>query len=185
MAAGQTKQQTLEEILKENTITEKHLSPFVEEKYSLSDVVPYVRPWPRDPNAEPSGPEKDFIAYFKKEGIKYEREYALVLDEDGEIHVRYADFYLPEYDLYLEYNGMESRPEDAKRYADKKKSYERNNIPFAEIHKKEYESGKWKERLEEILAAAEKGELASASHSPSRPWYVAAAASLLMGLFFL
>ena len=120
---------SLEEILQENRITAHHLSPAIRANIPLTARLPYIAPRQRDENEEPSDPEKEIIEYLKSQGINHEREKAIVVvEEDGMIHVRYADFYFPELDLYIEYNGMEWDEERKKDYKKKNIVYKKNGI---------------------------------------------------------
>lgn len=58
--------------------------------------------------------EKTIADYFTDKGIVYEYEPVLMGGVNHEREMR-PDFYLPEYDVYVEYWGMVSHPDDSKR----------------------------------------------------------------------
>jgi hypothetical protein len=68
--------------------------------------------------------------YLESEGIKYKTEVQIKgLKKDSKTY-RIADFYLPNYKLYIEFLGKWFVSDNEKnRYREKKKVYEENNIP--------------------------------------------------------
>ncbi len=67
-------------------------------------------------------------------GIKFEQEKEISFLEDDSKGVRRADFFLPQYNTYMEYLGgwdtpnPQERVEERKRYEEKKQAYESNGI---------------------------------------------------------
>ncbi len=79
-------------------------------------------------NEESQG--EDFIAEFlEEEGIKFERYPSLSNLKHDTKSFRKADFYLPEYKIYIEFLGQWNNPEHRKRYKQKMAVYFKNNIP--------------------------------------------------------
>jgi len=168
---------SLEGILKENNMQESRLSPYLKENYNLSDRFVYVAPMNDRP--PPSDPEKEIMKYLDSKGIKYEFEIKLaVAEQNDEIHIRMPDFYIPALDLCIEFNGMEGDPKSDKRYRDKRAVYNKNGVNFREISKKAFNSGEWKEQLDEML------EDYPSTSSTGILKYAAMAASLLLGAFY-
>lgn len=143
----------LEGILEENGLSRAHLSPHVARHYQLSSLVNYVQPID-SPKPKVKGgmseAEKKIRDYFERNGIAYEYERKLVVEEDDKIHIRSPDFYLPKYGLYIEYNGMEGNDEDDRRYEKKMAFYENNEVKHMIIHRHEMESGRWISKLEKM-----------------------------------
>ncbi len=145
----------LEDILREHHINEDHLSPYVRLSYFLSSVVPYV-PYPKTENGKSQkcktpGEEK-IESFLKERGIDVKYEWKLVIkDEDEVIRVLRPDFYLPDYNLVIEFNGMEGKPGQDKRYHEKNVNYDRNGVRFDIIHLHEMISGEWKAKLDRII----------------------------------
>jgi hypothetical protein len=73
---------------------------------------------------------EEFIADFLEEkGIKFKR-YPKVPDlSDDDKRFREADFYLPEYKVYVEFLGQWNVPEQQSRYRQKMAVYYKNNVP--------------------------------------------------------
>ncbi len=76
--------------------------------------------------------EERFIAsYFNKKGIKYYYEKPLEIDGN----LLHPDFYLPEYDIYVEYWGQYNDPFYYKtQYLPKKKLYKQEKIQLIDIY---------------------------------------------------
>ncbi len=71
---------------------------------------------------------EEFIqTYLDGKSVRYVPQYPLFLKEDTKRY-RLADFYLPEYNICIEFFGQYNSPEGRKRYYDKKDSYEKNGI---------------------------------------------------------
>ena len=74
---------------------------------------------------------EDLIADFLEEkAIKFDRNPIITknLEEDNKFF-READFYLPEYKVYIEFLGQWNKPEHKKRYKQKMAVYHKNKIP--------------------------------------------------------
>src|SRR3989344_6753685 len=79
-------------------------------------------------NKESEG--EDLIADFLDEkAIKYERHVQINGLKDDDKLFREADFYLPEYKVYVEFLGMWNSPEHQQRYRQKMQIYTKNKIP--------------------------------------------------------
>ncbi len=104
-----------------------------QEIFTASDVDKLTK----DQESESEG--EDYIAeYFDKIGLKYrEQEFVkngIKLDGDFENHRR-ADFYLPDYGIYVEFAGRWNRSdEERERYNFKKHLYINNNVPCIWIY---------------------------------------------------
>ena len=79
---------------------------------------------------EPSEGEAFISEYLKDQKIKFEREVRIdELDHDTKFY-RIADFYLPDYNVYLEFCGRwNNSKEDRVRYRQKKSVYYKNWVP--------------------------------------------------------
>ena len=103
-------------------------------------------------NEETEG--EDLIADFLEEkGIKFKRYPKLPnLKEDNKFF-READFYLPEYKVYIEFLGQWNDPEHKKRYKQKMAVYHKNNIPCVYLWSNNLGTLEWmlKRRLRETL----------------------------------
>jgi hypothetical protein len=103
-------------------------------------------------NKETQG--EDLIADFLDEkGIEYKREYEIKdLKEDNKFF-RKADFYLPEYKVYIEFFGQWNIPEHKERYKEKIKVYNNNNIPCIYLWPDNLGTLDWmlRRRLREVL----------------------------------
>jgi hypothetical protein len=79
--------------------------------------------------------EEYILEYFKDERIRFEKEVKIDgLKDDGPAY-RVADFYLPDYGIYLEFFGQWHHSEENRnRYNQKKNSYFHNGIPCIYIY---------------------------------------------------
>jgi hypothetical protein len=83
------------------------------------------------------GTGSDFVEdYFKRKGIKYNMKVNLgKLNDDPDYKYREADFYLPKYDVYVEFEGRwNTSKEDRERYKIKQEVYKKNKISFVAIY---------------------------------------------------
>ncbi|TLP75683.1 hypothetical protein [Maribacter sp. ACAM166] len=79
---------------------------------------------------EPSEGELFLQEYFDSEGIAYKTEVPIIGLKNDPKAYRLADFYLPNYGLYVEFLGKWFVSEKEKeRYREKKKVYSDNDIP--------------------------------------------------------
>jgi len=80
---------------------------------------------------EPSEGELFISEYLKYKNIVFKREVRLNhLKFDNDFKYRDADFYLPKYGVYIEFNGRwNNTKEDRVRYRVKKEVYRKNNLP--------------------------------------------------------
>jgi len=95
---------------------------------------------PYKTNRYESNGESQLADYFKKRNIifyhhpqlKFNRQY-------GPLTIPFVnkkfepDFYLPEFHIYIEYNGMMDKPEYKTRVEEKRKYYKMNDIEYIEI----------------------------------------------------
>jgi len=179
---------TLEEILQENSILKLNsdqVGRLVRDRYKLPDKVRYRIPTKHEEPKKDgvrSEYEKKVRAYLEEKGYKYEYERPLVVAlENNTVTTYRPDFYLPEFKLYVEVNGMEGDPEADKTYELKKHTYKRNDINCSVIHKKDLASDKWKSELERLIKESKIQPIKQ--KSTERGWYAAIAAASLM--FFL
>ena len=79
---------------------------------------------------EPSEGELFIADYFESKNIKY-REQVKIENLDGDLKAyRVADFYIPQYKVYIEFYGQwNSNKESRERYREKKGIYYKNYIP--------------------------------------------------------
>ena len=79
---------------------------------------------------------EQFIAEFLDyERINFKTEYKLSNLKGDEKSYRKADFYLPNYKVYIEFFGQWNQSEEAnQRYREKKKIYKLNNIPCVYLY---------------------------------------------------
>ena len=84
----------------------------------------------KDEKNEPSEGELFLQEYFESEGIAYKIEVPIMGLKNDPKAYRLADFYLPNYGIYVEFLGKWFVSENEKnRYREKKKVYEDNDIP--------------------------------------------------------
>ena len=76
--------------------------------------------------------EETIKEFFEEEGIRYEFQRKIKLKDDR-FENRIADFYLPQYKVYIEFLGQWNNQQDKERYKEKMRAYERNNVPCAYI----------------------------------------------------
>jgi hypothetical protein len=144
---------SLEEMVCNESMTTDNLSPRVRNLYELNKrkIIFYVR-HERKEGEKVKGtsktPDEQKISRFlieKRVRFVYEPKYATI-EGGGNIHIRYPDFYLPEFDLVIEYDG--SKKDSArKRYAQKKRAYLGNDVNFLIIERWEMDSDVWKSKL--------------------------------------
>jgi hypothetical protein len=80
------------------------------------------------PNEETAGEE--LIADFLEEkGIDFKTDKELPNLEEDNKFFRKPDFYLPKYNVYMEFLGQWNNPEHKKRYKQKMRVYHKNKIP--------------------------------------------------------
>lgn len=90
--------------------------------YKNSQVLPV--------DYQPSEGEEFIAEYFQEEGFTYEREKTITGLTGDEKSFRRADFYLPKYKLYVEFNGLwNNSKSDRERYREKKAVFAKNRIP--------------------------------------------------------
>jgi len=83
----------------------------------------------------PSEGELYIMDYLDDMGIKYIREVELNNLREDTAKFRRADFYLPKYNVYLEFQGRwNNSKEDRVRYSNKKVVFYKNNIPCIYIY---------------------------------------------------
>ena len=84
----------------------------------------------------PTEGELFILEYLKYKNIEFERDKELdFLKFDKECKIRFPDFYLPKYKVYIEFNGRWNiSDEDKKRYRNKKEVYRKNKLPCVYIY---------------------------------------------------
>ncbi len=76
-----------------------------------------------------------FIAdYFRNNDFRFEKEYVIKGLKHDSAAYRRADFYLPGYKVYVEFEGKYNDPEERMRYREKKNVYKRNDLPVIYIY---------------------------------------------------
>jgi hypothetical protein len=84
--------------------------------------------------------EEQVAEFLDNLNIKYETQPKLtVMDDYNKERLVYPDFILPEFGIYLEVCGAKRK----KYYANKKRMYEKNQIPMIFVHTYKSEN-KWK-----------------------------------------
>lgn len=84
---------------------------------------------------KPSEGEIFLAEYFKAEGISYTSEKEIMGLKGDSKKYRKADFYLTNFNLYVEFYGLwNNSKEDRERYREKKKVYQENRIPCIYIY---------------------------------------------------
>jgi len=81
-----------------------------------------------------SGAEKILADFFNKNNINYQYEKECFNDNLIEQKISNPDFYLPKYDVYVEYWGMINDEEYHRNMKWKMKQYHENNIKFISIY---------------------------------------------------
>lgn len=82
----------------------------------------------------PTEGEEYLEDFFKFYGIKFRPQITIKdLSNDG-AEYRVADFYLPQYDVYVEFLGQWGIAEGKKRYLEKMAVYKSNNIPCVYLY---------------------------------------------------
>jgi hypothetical protein len=71
---------------------------------------------------------------FEEEGIDYEFQKEIPNLVNDKKEFRIADFYIPQYKVYLEFFGNWNNPEKREEYKLKKRVYKENNIPCVYIY---------------------------------------------------
>lgn len=97
---------------------------------------------------------EDLIADFLEESvITFERNKFIPQLKDDDKFFREADFYLPDYGVYLEFLGLWNNPADKVRYKQKMAVYHKNKIPCIYIWPDNLGTLNWmfKRRLRETL----------------------------------
>lgn len=81
--------------------------------------------------------ERSIKAELTKLGLKFIQEKAILGLKGDTKHYRVADFYLPDYDVYIEFFGnWNTNEEHKKRYRHKRIVYQKNNIDCIYIYPK-------------------------------------------------
>jgi len=103
-------------------------------------------------NEETAG--EDLIADFLEEKAFNFKRYPIVpnLTEDSKFF-READFFLPEYKVYIEFLGQWNDPDHKKRYKQKMRAYYKNTVPCIYIWPDNLGTLEWilRRRLREVL----------------------------------
>ena len=113
----------------------KPIREIYERCYSCNNERQNLIPISIEESNEPSEGELFLQEYFESEGIAYKTEVPILgLKKDSKAY-RKADFYLPNYGIYVEFLGKWFVSENEKnRYREKKKVYEDNDIPCVFIY---------------------------------------------------
>ena len=149
---------SLEEMVQNEDLTTDNLSPRVRNLYWLNKykLIFYVRhergEGEKRKGTEPTPGEKKIMQFLAEKRIRYvyEPKYATI-ERGGNIHIRYPDFYLPDFDMVIEYDGSK-KASAKKRYAEKKRAYLGNDVNSVVIESWEMESDAvWKSKLFGII----------------------------------
>lgn len=84
----------------------------------------------------PSEGEEYIADFLKLYTIKYEEQKRIAKLNGDYSDYRVADFYLPNYKVYIEFLGQCSNTEDKKRYIKKMEIYKSNNLPCINLYPK-------------------------------------------------
>jgi len=88
--------------------------------------------------------EKKIADILDRYGIEYQYEKTLVIGQGNLKHLIHPDFYLPKFDLYIEYWGLVGADRDyehARRV--KMRLYDSNNIKFISIYSYNQDNLEW------------------------------------------
>lgn len=78
---------------------------------------------------------EEFIADFlRSENIEFEFQKKITTLSGDSKGFRIADFYLPKYKVYIEFNGQWNSDNHKNRYKEKTKIYKENNIPCVYLY---------------------------------------------------
>ena len=72
--------------------------------------------------------------FLEEEGIGYEFQKEISRLANDEKEFRVADFYIPQYKVYLEFFGKWNVPENKEKYIKKRNVYKENNVPCVYIY---------------------------------------------------
>ena len=103
-------------------------------------------------NKETSG--EDLIADFLEEkGIKFKRYQKIPTLQNDDKYFRESDFYLPDYDVYMEFLGQWNDTQQRNRYRQKMAVYHKNNIGCIYLWPDNLGTLEWmfQRRLREVL----------------------------------
>ena len=97
----------------------------------------------RDDENYASNYEKQFADYLKRKNVRYQLHPKLkVKGKKGKLTCE-PDFYLPEFEVYVEIWGMIGDEEYKKYYDLKKETYNKNQIEHIDIYPKNFENLDW------------------------------------------
>tara|TARA_Y100000310_G_scaffold336096_1_gene419774 strand:+ start:2209 stop:2733 length:525 start_codon:yes stop_codon:yes gene_type:complete len=83
---------------------------------------------------EPTEGEEIIRDYLFNENIKFKEQEEIPNLKNDTYSKRVADFYLPQYKIYIEFLGQWNSEKGKERYNEKKKIYRENNIPCVYIY---------------------------------------------------
>ena len=83
---------------------------------------------------QPSEGEEFVMDFLKELGIKFISEYKITDLKGDNKHYRYADFFLPRYDAYIEFYGLWNKNVKDDDYKFKKEVYRNNGRPCVYIY---------------------------------------------------
>lgn len=92
-------------------------------------------------NPYKSSGERQIAAFLDRAGIKFEYEAAVAIRERGYQRIWYPDFKLPEYNLFVEYLGVEQSPQYDQRSNYKMKTYQANGIDVLALYPNDLNHG--------------------------------------------
>ncbi|MFH1399386.1 MAG: hypothetical protein ABIG95_04725 [Candidatus Woesearchaeota archaeon] len=82
---------------------------------------------------KPSEGEEFIKEFLEEKGISFEEQKKIHLEGDS-YSCRYVDFYLPFYEVYIEFLGRQNNQKDRERYLEKKIVYAKNTVPCIYIY---------------------------------------------------
>jgi hypothetical protein len=151
----------------------------------LATIIVFLRPLRRKEYGRPSvtlrgevvrsRSEKAIADWFSEKGIRYVYEQPAV-GRWGSRRIGRPDFYLPDYDVYVEYWGLVDAPDGSARSRYKRSmgwkiaQYRRNGIKFVSLYPSELNnlSAAFRHKLEQ----ASRREVAFRSLKPSPPSFI-------------
>jgi len=92
-------------------------------------------------NSYKSGGERKIAAFLDRAGIKFEYEAGVAIRERGYQRIWYPDFKLPEYNLFIEYLGIEQSPQYDQKSNYKLKTYQTNGIDVLALYPQDLKNG--------------------------------------------
>lgn len=102
--------------------------------------------------------EERIADYLEERNIKFQYEYPLAIKDRGQVRIWYPDFRLPEYNVIVEYFGMNGNAAYNEGIAHKIKTYQEAGIEGIYLLESSF-SGDWKENIPARIEQSLEGKL--------------------------